>query len=226
MNTVIITGANRGLGLEFARQYSKDDWRVIATCRDLGKAGDLHTLNVKIMQLDVADPASCKAFASQLEGQKIDLLINNAGIMGDNTKTALDADRSEWTDAFNINVLAPALLTNLLVPNLKLSEKPVGATLGSQAGTFSNMTAARNCVYASTKAAAHAVTISLGLALKEEGITYVSLRPGPTKTDMLPVGAMYEADDSVRKMRKVLAAVTPENAGKFMDRTGEEFPLS
>lgn len=226
MNTIIITGANRGLGLEFARQYSEDGWDVIATCRNLDRADGLRALKVKVMQLDVADPASCEAFADQLQGQKIDLLINNAGIMGDNTKTALDAELSEWTDAFNINVLAPALLTRLLVPNLKLSDNPVGATLGSQAGTFSNMIAAPNCVYASTKAAAHSVTISLGLALKKEGIIYVSLRPGPTKTDMLPVGAMYEVDDSVCKMRKVLAAVTPENAGKFMDRTGEEFPLS
>lgn len=226
MNTIIITGANRGLGLEFARQYSEDGWDVIATCRNLDRADGLRALKVKVMQLDVADPASCEALAGQLQGQKIDLLINNAGIMGDNTKTALDAELSEWTDAFNINVLAPALLTRLLVPNLKLSDNPVGATLGSQAGTFSNMIAAPNCVYASTKAAAHSVTISLGLALKKEGIIYVSLRPGPTKTDMLPVGAMYEVDDSVRKMRKVLAAVTPENAGKFMDRTGEEFPLS
>ncbi|MBL4766528.1 MAG: SDR family NAD(P)-dependent oxidoreductase [Rhodobacteraceae bacterium] len=226
MQTVLITGANRGLGLEFARQYAAAGWNVIATCRRPDTADELKELDVELMLLDVGDSLACENnLSDQLGARKIDLLINNAGMMGDRTTTALNAKPPEWREAFNVNVLGPAIVTRLLLPNLKLSKAPVAATLGSQAGIFSNMTSENNCIYTSTKAAAHAVTISLGFALKEEGVTYISLRPGPTKTRMLGDAGTYEVDDSVQAMRVVLANVTPEWAGLFLDRTGVPLPL-
>ncbi len=224
MPTIVITGASRGLGLEFAHQYADEGWTVIATCRSPSTADALQTLDVEVFELDTADPASVTSFAEKIEGRPVDLLLNNAGIMGDNTKTALDADLAEWEAAFRTNVLGPALVTRALLANLQMAEKPVAATLGSQAGIYDKMTSADTAVYRSTKAAAHAVTISLAHALKDQGVIYLSLRPGRTRTDMTGDTAHFEADDSVRLLRGVLAQVRPEWAGLFIDRSGVVYP--
>lgn len=225
MQTVLITGANRGIGLEFARQYQSAGWDVIATHRQSSNARELLQIGVQTAPLEVDDARSRNALAEWLEGKKIDILLNNAGIMGDNSTSALDANLDQWTQAFETNVIAPAALTRLLLPNLTKSKKPVAATLGSQAGIFDYMTSGANCIYASTKAAAHAVTISLGHAMKEHGVTYVSLRPGPTKTGMLGDAAPYEVEDSVQLLRDVLAKVSINDTGKFLDRSGVSLPL-
>lgn len=224
MSTVLITGANRGIGCEFARQYADAGWDVIATCRQLETAKALSLLNVEILPLDVASMASCEILTRLVADRRIDLLINNAGSMGMKSATALNADPNEWTDIFRTNVLGPAMLTRLLLPNLKQSDRPVGATIGGQAGIYERMKSADLVIYRSTKAAAHAATISLGHALKAEGVIYVSLRPGRTKTDMTGDAGVYEVDDSVRRLRAVLDNLTMEQAGLFVDRSGEIYP--
>ncbi|MEM9522904.1 MAG: SDR family NAD(P)-dependent oxidoreductase, partial [Pseudomonadota bacterium] len=125
MTTVLITGANRGLGLEFCRQYSEDGAQVIATARAPDNAAELKALDVECRILDVADPASAESLVTDLEGRAIDVLINNAGVMGDSTKSALDADLSEWQTAFAVNVLGPVIATRALLPNLKSAKRPV-----------------------------------------------------------------------------------------------------
>jgi len=224
MKTVLITGAARGMGLEFCRQYSDEGWQVLATVRDVSRPGRLPESGLEPLPLDTRDTASIHAFATRLSGTPIDLLINNAGIMGERAATALDADPEEWETAFRINALGPALVTRALLPNLRLADAPVAATMGSQAGLLRFMGDAGMAVYRSTKAAAHAVTISLAQALRDEGIPYVSLRPGPTRTDMLQGGGQHDIDDSVRRLRQVLAGVTMEHSGLFLDRDGSIFP--
>lgn len=226
MPTVLVTGANRGLGLEFCRQYADDGWSVIATCRAPAAADRLAGLGVEIHRLDTADPASATQLATTLAGRPVDLLINNAGVLGHRAATALDADLDEWVDAFRINALGPAIVTRALLPTLKRAERPVAATLGSQAGIFAKMEPTARVIYQSTKAAAHAVTISLASALADEGIVYLSLRPGRTRTDMTGPVADFTPEDSVRLLRGVLARVEPDWAGKFIDRSGRVFPYS
>ena len=226
MGTVLVTGANRGLGLEFARQYREAGWDVVATCRNMSTASELAGTGSQIFQLDVSMPEDCQRFAQELAGRRLDLVINNAGVMGESECSALDADPDEWMGAFRTNALAPAILTRLLVDNLKQSDRPVGATLGSLSGLFSNMNSPDLAIYRSTKAAAHAVTISLGHALKPFGITYVGLRPGRTQTAMTGGTGQYSVESSVSALRGVLESVSPEMAGLFLDRTGEICPYS
>lgn len=226
MPTVVITGANRGLGLEFSRQYSEDGWTVVATCRAPDRAEALRALDVEILPLETTSPAAAARLAATLKERPIDLLLNNAGVMGERAASALDADLAEWEAAFRINVLGPAIVTRALLPNLELAEAPVAATLGSQAGVFSKMNSADMAIYRSTKAAAHAATISLAHALRERGVLYLSLRPGPTKTDMTGDTARYDVDDSVRLLRGVLAQATPRWAGCFVDRSARIFPYN
>jgi NAD(P)-dependent dehydrogenase (short-subunit alcohol dehydrogenase family) len=226
MTTVLITGANRGIGLEFARQYSQLGAEVIATCRRADAAGELIGLDVEIMPLDVSSKASCEVLAQMVARRRIDILINNAGSMGTSEHTALNAAIAEWTDVFMTNVLGPAMLTRALLPNLKMSDRPIGATIGSQAGIHERMNSADLAIYRSTKAAAHAVTISLGHALKDQGVIYVSLRPGRTKTDMTGDSGIYEVEESVRLLRGVLENVTLDQAGLFLDRSGAVYPYA
>ncbi|MHA3979214.1 SDR family oxidoreductase [Halovulum sp. GXIMD14794] len=224
MKTVLVTGAARGMGLEFCRQYSDEGWKVLATVRNVSQPGGLPGIGLEPLPLDTGDDASINALASSLSGVPINLLINNAGIMGDRTATALDADPEQWETAFRINALGPAMVTRALLPNLRLADAPVAATMGSQAGLLRFMGDAGMAVYRSTKAAAHVVTISLAHALRDQDIPYVSLRPGPTRTDMLQGGGQHDIDDSVRRLRQVLADVTMEHSGLFLDRDGSIFP--
>ncbi len=226
MTTVLVTGASRGLGLEFCRQYCDAGDHVIATARAPDRASDLAALGIECHPLDVADPRSAAALAATLTGRPLDVLINNAGIMGDNTKSALDADLDEWRAAFEINVLGPAIVTRALLPNLKLAERPVAVTMGSQAGIYDRMRTANLAIYRSTKAGAHAATISLAHALKDEGVLCYSLRPGRTRTDMTGHDGDYEAEDSVRLMRKAIERSDPSWAGLFIDRSQKMYPYA
>ncbi|WP_424988610.1 SDR family NAD(P)-dependent oxidoreductase [Microbulbifer sp. S227A] len=222
--TVLVTGANRGLGLEFCKQYSQAGWHVIATCRNTAQAEALYQLGVEVCPLDTADETQAEALAQHLRDQPIDLLLNNAGIMGDRERSALDASLGEWTNAFRINVLGPAIVTRALLPNLKRTVRPLGITLGSQSGIFGHMTGPELVIYRTTKAAAHAATISLGAALEGEGVIYFSLRPGRTATDMTQNAGDYSTEDTVALVRQTLEQASPDWAGKFIDRSGRVFP--
>lgn len=224
MKTVLVTGASRGLGLEFARQYLEDGWHVLAGCRSVAAADSLRSLGIEPIAMDVENPQSVASAAAGLMGVKIDLLLNNAGIMGNHDATPLTADLEEWDRAYRVNVIGPVLVTRAFLKNLRMSEQPLGATLGSQAGIYSKIDSPIMAIYRSTKSAAHAVTLSLAHELAAMGIIYFSLRPGPTKTDMTGDRVPFEKDDSVRKLRSVIASITPDHAGKFMDRSGRIYP--
>jgi NAD(P)-dependent dehydrogenase (short-subunit alcohol dehydrogenase family) len=226
MPTVVVTGANRGLGLEFVRQYRADGWSVLASCRFPAEADALQALGAEVAALDVADNAAVTAYAGGLGGRPVDLLINNAGVMDPDGMTFDNVDPEIWDHAFRVNSMAPLLLTRALLPCLKLAPRPVAATVGSQAGIFAFMQDGERVIYRSTKAGAHAVTLTMSHALREHGVIHVSLRPGRTSTRMGGADAPYEIADSVARMRRVLTDVTMEQAGCFVDRTGEVFPYA
>lgn len=225
MPTVVITGANRGLGLEFARQYRAENWRVIACCRNPEEASDLRQLDVSICALDLTDMAAIDAFAKSLNGDAVDLLINNAGV-NDITKEEgfSGIEEGRWLDAFKVNVMAPVFLTIALIENLSAAENPVASIIGSQQGCLATYEGGGYYLYRSTKAAAHAAAVILATDLKERKIPYVCLRPGHTKTDMGGEEAPYEIDDSVRLMRQVLANADMKQSGCFIDRSGAMIP--
>ncbi len=225
MKTVLITGANRGLGLEFAKQYKADNWNVIACCRNPDSASELAKLDVSIHKLDLADLDSIDSFAVSIEDKPIDLLINNAAIHDRNTQEGFDGiETDRWVEGFKTNAIAPVLLTRSLIPNLKAADKPVATTMGSQAGCLTLYDTGGLYLYRTSKAAAHSASVILANDLKPYNIPYVCIRPGHTKTDMGGSAAVYETDDSVRLMRRVLENVNMSHTGQFLDRTGELIP--
>ncbi|QXD30591.1 SDR family oxidoreductase [Candidatus Pelagisphaera phototrophica] len=225
MKTVLITGANRGLGLEFAKQYQLDEWEVIACCRNPDDVPELLESGVSVSQLNLLDFEAINRFAETLKGKPIDLLINNAGIHDRSKEEGfLGIETERWIDGFKVNAMAPVLLTQALVDNLSASENPVAATIGSQAGCLTLYDSGGLYLYRTSKAAAHSATVILSNDLKTLGIPYVCLRPGHTKTDMGGSDAPYEIDESVRMMRQTLAKVDISQTGCFIDRTGELIP--
>ncbi len=225
MKTVLITGANRGLGLEFAKQYQSDNWNVIACCRNPEAATELSKLDLAIEKLDLADLHSIDSFANSLGRLPIDLLINNAAIHDRSAEEGfrgIETDR--WVEGFKTNSIAPVLLAKALIPNLQAAENPVAATMGSQAGCVTLYDTGGLYLYRTSKAAAHSAAVILANDLKSYNIPYVCIRPGHTKTDMGGGAAVYETDDSVRLMRHVLENVNMNQTGQFLDRTGDLIP--
>jgi len=227
MNTVVITGANRGLGLEFAKQYHSDGWKVIACCRNPDAATVLSELGVSVRALDMLDSAAIEDFSNSLGDEPVDLLINNAAIQ-DRVKIEGFSGiiESDWIDGFRVNVIGPVLLTKALIPHLSAAKNPVAAIIGSQQGCLQTYETGGIYLYRTTKAATHAATVLLAMDLKEFNIPFVALRPGHTKTEMGGPDAPYEIDDSVSLMRKVLVNVDMERSGCFIDRSGALIPWS
>jgi NAD(P)-dependent dehydrogenase (short-subunit alcohol dehydrogenase family) len=227
MQTVVITGANRGLGLEFAKQYKADGWKVIACCRNPDAATELSELSVSVRKLDLLDFQAIENFAKSLEREAIDLLINNAAVKDVIEVEGFSAIEEErWVDGFKVNVMAPVLMTKALIENLSAAENPVAATIGSQQGCLATYDSGGTYLYRTTKAAAHAAAVILATDLRERNIPYVCLRPGHTKTEMGGSDAPYEIDDSISLLRKVLAKVDMSQTGCFIDRSGALIPWS
>ena len=151
MPTVFITGASRGLGLEFARQYCTDDWRVIATCRDPAKAETLSAIGggLRIEALDVDDGASIASLAEKLKGESIDVLINNAGIFGPKDLTRDNVDYDAWGRVFRTNVMGPLAVSSALLSNVENSEGKSIATVTSRMGSIGDTTGGEEYIYRS-----------------------------------------------------------------------------
>lgn len=228
MPTVLITGASRGLGLEFAKQYAADGWDVIATCRKPDAAVALGDLagsagSVRVMPLDVGDPTSIKALAGELAGASIDVLLNNAGIFGDRSGFG-GVDYAKWSDTFRVNTMAPLMLSEHLIEQVGRSEQKVIANVTSKMGSVADNTSGGCYVYRSSKAALNMVTRSMAHDLAGRGVTCAVLHPGWVATDMGGAGAPLQAEPSVRGMRQVIAGLTPAQSGGFFNYDGAEIP--
>lgn len=153
MPIALITGANRGLGLEFARQYFADGWQVYAACRDPNSASELRRLTdasghkVRILALDVTDLASVKAAAAELDGQAIDLLLNNAGVMGARGQTIGTIDYEAWAKVLDVNTMGPMRVSEAFVDNMARSERKLIVTLTSGMGSLADNTSGGSIAY-------------------------------------------------------------------------------
>ncbi|MGL4554775.1 MAG: SDR family oxidoreductase [Gemmataceae bacterium] len=226
MPTVLLTGTNRGLGLEFARQYAAAGWRVLACCRDPQNAADLNAVpgDVAVHRLDVRDHDRAAALARELRGTAIDVLLNNAGVYGPNRMHLGRIDYAAWADVLATNVLAPARLIECFVDHVAASGRKLVACVSSQMGSMARNTTGRHYLYRSSKAALNAVVKSLALDLKDRGVTVVTLHPGWVKTDMGGADADLPVADSVRDVIALLGRVTPADSGRFLDHDGSEIP--
>jgi len=226
MPTVLITGANRGLGLEFVRRYAADGWRVIATCRNPLGLDDLAQAqgNIEIHGLDVTDARQVDKLAQDMDGQGIDILINNAGIYGPRTNSPTDFDASQWAQVFDVNVMAPLKVAGAFLPHLSLSKFAKIIAISSKMESMHDNTSGGSYIYRSSKAALNAVMKSLSIDVLEKNIAVAVLHPGWVQTDMGGPSALIDAKTSVAGMHKVIDGLTIDETGHFYNYDGAPVP--
>ena len=225
---VLVTGANRGIGLEFVRQYAGDGFRVIACCRDSLKATELTTLaassggKVSVQTLDVSDFNQIERLASDLKDRAIDLLINNAGFYPHGSFASINYD--EWQKAFLINTMAPMKLVECFVEQVASSRWRKIVTLSSKMGSIADNDSGGSYPYRTSKAAVNMVMKNLAIQLKPRGIATCTLHPGWVKTDMGGANALIDVQQSVSGMRAVIDRLSTDNTGRFIAYDGQEIP--
>jgi NAD(P)-dependent dehydrogenase (short-subunit alcohol dehydrogenase family) len=230
MPSVLITGANRGIGLEFARQYLADGWQVYPACRDSSSASELRRLaqasdpNLRILPLDVTNPETVKAAAVELDGQAIDLLLNNAGVGGPRGQTIGNIDYKAWAKVLDVNTMGPMRVSEAFVDHVARSERKLIVTLTSGMGSLADNTSGGSIAYRSSKAAVNMVMRSLAIDLAPLGITCVVVNPGWVLTDMGGRNATSTPTESVTMLRRLIGALRPAQSGKFFNYDGREYP--
>jgi NAD(P)-dependent dehydrogenase (short-subunit alcohol dehydrogenase family) len=239
MPTVLVTGAGRGLGLEFTRQYAADGWDVIACVRDPAAVPELaalaaaHAPHVAIEMLDAAAPAAVAALAQRLGARPIDVLINNAGTMGPGSFAeagmrfgAFGSFASgAWQDLFALNVFAPMNLSETLVRNVAASQQKKIVTLSSILGSVASNSIGGLYAYRASKSAVNAMMKSMSIDLgRQHGILAIPMHPGWVRTKMGGPGADIDAVTSVSGMRAVIAGLDATKSGRFWAYDGKELP--
>ncbi|MDN5753381.1 MAG: SDR family oxidoreductase [Nitrosospira sp.] len=229
MKTTLITGANRGIGLEFVRQYAADDWRVLACSRDPKKTDTLNALaarypgQIEVHALNVADPAQIERLALSLTHESIDLLLNNAGIYTASHKDD-PIDYRAWTHAFLVNTIASMKMAQAFGAQIARSNQKIIAAISSKMGSIEDNSGGGSYIYRSSKAAVNMVVKSLAIDLKPAGVTAVVLHPGWVQTEMGGPNALISTTRSVSGMRQVISHLTLADSGKFFAYDGQTIP--
>ena len=230
MPTVVVTGANRGLGLEFARQYAAAGWQVIATCRAPDAATELQKLaaesggRVRVLGMNVTDPKSVRSAAAALKGEAIDLLLNNAGVGGPPGQQLGNLDYDAWARVLDTNTLGPMRVVEALRENVAQSKLKRIVTITSAMGSIEDNASGGRYAYRSSKAAVNMVMKSLSIDLAPRGITCVVVHPGWVRTDMGGPDGKITPAESVRTLRSLIDAIKPEDSGKFFNYDGKPYP--
>lgn len=230
--TVLITGSNRGIGLELAREYATAGWHVIATTRKPGEASELQRLaaahhNVEVEALDVTNHAMIDALAGKLKGQPIDVLLHNAGISGGvPAQTFGKMNYAAFRDALETNTIGPLKLSEALAENVRASTQKKIVLIGTSEASFAGIDAARLYFYRSSKAAAHMLMLNLAYELKGQGIAVAVINPGPVDTDMMKGVRMPLQPPAVAvgKVIGIIERLNVANTGKFWNYGGGQVP--
>lgn len=238
MKTILITGANRGLGLEAARRFMvRPQTKIIACCRAPKKSMDLQQLsdryaNFEIQSLDVADHPSIDCLAKRLGDQPIDILINNAGIFGKNqpaTTGFMDQQfgnsdfEADWIEPFRTNVIGPMKIVESLIDNVVRSSDKKIAVITSVVGSIA-YAPGQMFGYAASKAAANMVSKNLSVALKEKGVIVNPIHPGYAKTDMGGEAAHVEVEEAVTGLVAQIDNMNMDSTGEFLSYDGGTLP--
>ncbi|HUG46378.1 MAG TPA: SDR family oxidoreductase [Sphingomicrobium sp.] len=218
MPVVLITGANRGLGLEFARQYSADGWEVVATVRQTSE--ELEKLGVRVEIVDMGDLAAVAALGESIES--LDLLIANAGTYGPKSvETAQDG--RDWSECFAVNTIAPFLLARSVLARVARSKgKLIG--ISTRMGSIADNSSGGFIAYRSSKAALNAAWRSLAIDVRPQGVVAAVLHPGWVETRMGGPSAPLGPEESVAGMRRVIEGLGPDQSGGFFSYDGSEVP--
>lgn len=231
MPTILITGTNRGIGLELTRQYAAEGWRVYACCRSPENAHELNQLvaksggKVSTHVLDVTNDLQRESLAAQLKGVPLDILFNNAGIYGDWDYQGFGrTDTAEWQRVFAANVIAPMKMMEAFATNVAASEQRVIANMASKMGSMADNGSGGSYLYRSGKAALNAISVSAARDLAAKGITVVALHPGWVRTDMGGAHGEISTQECAMALRANLAGLTEADTGRFMDIDGSTIP--
>ena len=230
--TVLITGANRGIGLELARQYAARGWQVIATARKPAEATALAEIarahaNLSIETLDLADHAGIERLGERLAGRPIDLLIHNAGISGGVPAQMLGRmDYDVFRQVLEVNTIGPMHLSEKLLPNIRAGAQKKIVLLGTSEASFGRIDAGRLYWYRASKAAAHMLMLNLAYELQGRQIAVGVINPGPVDTDMMKGVRMplQPPAEAVGKVIGIIDRMTVESSGKFWDYNGGQLP--
>ena len=223
MTTIMITGASRGLGLEFARQFYNEECRVIATCRNPKDAKELNEIgDIDVHSLDVTDDKSVATLADKLRGENIDILINNAGVIGQRDGFG-KLDYDIWAETMDTNVFGPMRVAEAFINNVMNSEKKQMIFITSRMGSITE--AVPNAyVYRSSKAALNMAVKCLSAELGEQGLIAALFHPGHVQTDMGGQAAPVTPQKSIEGMRNQIVALTRDDNGRFLSYDGHQIP--
>lgn len=239
MPTLLITGANRGLGLELVKQFDARSWRIHACCRGPEKAEVLQAIaagsdgRIRLHALDVTDFAAIDGLGKTLQGEPIDVLFNNAGIMEvqqrplDQQETSQSfgsIDYDEWRQILRVNVLAPMRMAEVFVDNVAASQRKTIITMSSILGSIAAADSCRWVGYRASKTAVNMMMRGLASDLKERGITSVCMHPGWVRTDMGSAIADVAPEESAHGMAKVVDGLTADQSGRYLTYDGGELP--
>jgi NAD(P)-dependent dehydrogenase (short-subunit alcohol dehydrogenase family) len=230
MPTVLITSANRGLGLEFAAQYLADGWHVYAACRQPKSAEKLRRLaqsaknRVDIVVMDVTNASSIDRAAKKIGGGAIDVLINSAGITGKPGQKTGNVDYVSWAQVLDVNTMGPLRVTEAFVDSVARSERKLVVTITSGMGSIADNTSGGSIAYRSSKAAVNMVMRSAAVDLARRGISCVLVNPGWVRTDMGGAGATLSPRESVTALRRLIEKFGPAQSGKFFNYDGRVYP--
>ncbi len=224
MPTLLITGANRGIGLALLRSFAADGWRIHACCRQPDKAKALKAVdgNIRLHRVDVTDGLRVAGLARNLADEAIDVLINNAGIFGPRTGFG-ETDYDVWQKVLAVNTLAPLRLVERFVEHIGRSERKLVVNVSSRMGSISQASGGAY-IYRSSKAALNAITKGLSSDLASRGITVTAVHPGWVQTDMGGAGADITPETSAVGLRRVIDGLTSKDSGRFLNYDGEEIP--
>ncbi len=238
MPTILISGANKGLGLGFATRFAADGWRVLAACRDPESAADLRTLaantagRVQIGTLDVTDPASIDRYAAQLSGEAVDILFNNAGIQGPQPQNFGNTDYDAWDRVIRTNVFGVMRMSEAFIDHVAASKRKLIVNVSSGTSSIANKSAMTPVghakgelyLYRSSKTALNMVSRCMAWELQPRGVAVVMLGPGWVRTALGSDAARFSVNESVANCTPMIQSWSLSDTGRFYLYDGSEVP--
>jgi NAD(P)-dependent dehydrogenase (short-subunit alcohol dehydrogenase family) len=227
---ILITGANRGIGLEMVQYSMEQGWRVFACCRNPNNADNLFDVakqsngQISVHIADMQELSTLQALSYELRNDAIDMLINNAGVYGSNKNKFGSVDADSWIQAFQVNSIAPLKMVEAFSEQLRMGKRKLVACMSSKMGSMADNGYGNSYIYRSSKAALNAVVKSLSIDLKEQGIITVALHPGWVKTEMGGPDAEISTRECVERLFSHLLQLSIEDSGRFIDIDGSDIP--
>ena len=230
MKKILVTGANRGLGLGLVKKFLKNNEKVICTTRNFSKSKELilckekYNDNLEICELDLLDKDSPNILSNFLGNEPIDLFINNAGVIGHSAQHFKSVSLNHWLEVLKVNLITPLLITQSIIKNIEKSSERKIYFISSKVGSIQDNKSGGMYVYRSSKTALNQIVKSLSIDLKPIGISVISLHPGWVRTEMGGPNALISVEESVNGMFGVISNTNISNSGQFLNYDGTEIP--